>query len=266
LTSANNDPAHELSDGISHFEPGNLQDTDIHSREEKSDKESGHPNAENFVYDRKVECPVCFSNIKVKAVKSSAVRIISRDSDFMTHYGEPNPAYYDVWLCTNCGYAALSNKFDNVSDLQRKLIKEKISSRWVGDRSYPNLYTPDIAIEMHQLALLNAIVKEARESDKAMICLKTAWLYRLKKDEAGEKRFLQNALEGFINAFEKEPFPVCGMDGATLKYLIGELYRRLGDTSNALLWFSRVLSDRNAKPKIKDMARDQKDLIRVSEK
>lgn len=217
------------------------------------------------VFDRKVVCPVCDHKFTVRAVKTSSIRVLSRDTDFMMYYREPNPMFYDVWVCHQCGYAALSNKFNTILDKQKKLIKDNISNKWNCNKKYPDLYNEDIAIEMHQLALLNAVVKMARDSEKAMICLKLAWLYRLKKDTEREQTFLSQALKGFELAFGKEAFPIAGMDEATVKYLIGEIYRRVGDKSNALLWFSRVLSDRQAKPKVKDMARDQKDIIRSEE-
>jgi uncharacterized protein (DUF2225 family) len=119
----------------------------------------------------------------------------------------------------------------------------------------------DNAIETHQMALLNAVTIQAKDSDKAMICLKLSWLYRIKNDEQREKKFQQHAQLGFTKALESERFPVFGLDETSLEYLIGEIYRRLGDNSNALLWFSKVLSSREAKSKIKDMARNQKDAI-----
>lgn len=250
--------------GFDNLDSVSIYKTEEEQKEKDQDKKNKVrevPPAE-FVFDRKTVCPVCEKKITVRAVKTSSIRVISRDTDFLTYYQEPNPLFYDVWVCNNCGYAALSNKFSTILEKQKKLVKENISSKWKFNKVYPPLYDEDIAIEMHQLALLNAVVKMAKDSEKAMLCLKIAWLYRLKKDEENEKRFLLQAQQGFKLAYEKENFPIAGMDQAALNYLIGEIYRRLDDTSNALLWFSRVLADRYAKPKIKDMARDQKDLIK----
>ncbi len=215
----------------------------------------------DFVYERKVVCPVCNKDIRIKSVKTSGIRVISRETDFMTIYDEPNPLFYDAWMCLRCGYTALSSKFNTITDKQITLVKQNITSKWNCNKSYPTVYTVDNAIEAHQMALLNTVTIQAKDSDKAMICLKLSWLYRIKHDEHGEKKFQQHALLGFINALENERFPVFGLDETSLEYLIGEIYRRLGDNSNALLWFSKVLGSREAKSRIKDMARNQKDTI-----
>ena len=49
-------------------------------------------------------------------------------------------------------------------------------------------------------------------------------------------------------------------------YLIGELYRRIGNPNEALLWFSNLITTPGAPERIKEKARDQKDLILAEEK
>jgi uncharacterized protein (DUF2225 family) len=216
-------------------------------------------------YDKHITCPVCNSNVSVKAVKSKYIRVDSRDSDFMIRYKEePNPMFYDIWLCDNCGYAAMSSKFENVSDTQIKRIKEEISGKWCNGRNYSFPYTVDTAIELHKLALVSSIVKEDKDSEKGYLCLKLAWLYRIKGDIDEENSFLKRALVLLLKAYENEKLPVIGLDGPNLMYLIGELYRRLDDNANALRWFGMVLANRDATAKIKDMAREQKDLIKAA--
>jgi uncharacterized protein len=215
----------------------------------------------DFLYDRKVICPVCNKDIKIKSVKTSGIRIISRDTDFMTLYGEPNPIFYDAWMCVSCGYTALSSRFNTINSKQITQVKQGITSKWKFNKIYSPVYTVENAIEMHQMALLNAVTIQAKDSEKAMICLKLSWLYRIKKDEQNEKKFQYHAQLGFVKALEYERFPIFGLDETSLEYLVGELYRRLGDNSNALLWFSRVLGSRQAKSRIKDMARNQKEAI-----
>lgn len=216
-------------------------------------------------YDKHITCPVCDSNVSVKVVKSKYIRVDSRDSDFMIRYKEePNPMFYDIWLCDNCGYAAISSKFENVSDTQRKKIKKEISNKWCNGRNYPFPYTVDTAIELHKLALVSSIVKEDKDSEKGYLCLKLAWLCRIKGDIEEENSFIKRALELLLKAYEHEKLPVIGLDGPNLMYLIGELYRRSNDNANALRWFGMVLANRYATAKTKDMAREQKDLIKAA--
>jgi uncharacterized protein (DUF2225 family) len=51
------------------------------------------------------------------------------------------------------------------------------------------------------------------------------------------------------------------MDAYTLAYLMGELSRRLRNKEDALKWFGKVIITPGVNPKLKEMARDQKDLI-----
>ena len=87
-------------------------------------------------------------------------------------------------------------------------------------------------------------------------------MYRLTEDQSNELIFLKQALEGFNDAYFNEDFPIYGMDKFTCMYLIGELNRRIGNNSEALSWFSRVITTQGVPQKVKDRARDQKDLIK----
>ncbi len=265
-----NSSQNNLFDNLKDLGFDNLEDISLYINKENTTqnkfKLANPTSPADFVYERKAVCPVCNKDIRIKAVKTSGIRVVSRETDFMTIYNDPNPLFYDAWMCTCCGYTALSSKFNLITDKQIKLIKEKISSKWSLKKSYPTVFTVDNAIEMHQMALLNAVTIQAKDSDKAMICLKLSWLYRIKNDEQNEKKFQHHAQLGFMKALEHERFPIYGLDETSLEYLIGEIYRRLGDNSNALLWFSKVLSSREAKSRIKDMARNQKETIRNLQK
>lgn len=229
-----------------------------------SQSKSENDNIANFIYEREIICPVCKSKIKVLATKTSAARMVSKDSDFYIRYAVVNPYFYDVWLCNSCGYTAMKKDFEIIKDFQREKVIKEITSKWRG-KEYPDIYTADIAIERYKLSLLNSIVIEAKTSRKAMTCLKTAWMYREIKDEANEQLFLKQALEGFSTAYMSEDFPMYGMDRFTTMYLIGELNRRVGNNDEAMQWFSKVITDSASSQKLKDMARDQKDLIKEIE-
>ena len=218
-----------------------------------------------LLYDRKIKCPVCEDTFLARSVKVSAPRMLKKDSDLFIRYSNINPYFYDVWICNICGYAAMKKDFPNIKNYQIESIREKISPRWRG-RIYPQVYDVDIAIERYKLSLLNYVAMNSKHSNKAMNCLKIAWMYRLKGDEKNETEFLKQALEGLEYAYLEEGFPIYGMDRYTTMYLIGELSRRVGDFSKAMQWFSKVITTPSVSPKLKDLARDQKDLIRESKK
>ncbi|NLM36040.1 MAG: DUF2225 domain-containing protein [Clostridiales bacterium] len=239
--------------------------------DEKMDDEKKSPLQDSvkkeieLLYDKKVICPVCDNLVYAKSVKVSAPRIVKKDSDLFIRYASVNPYFYDVWLCNNCGYAAMKKDFLNIKDYQHDQVLRQITVRWKG-RIYPEVYDVDIAIERYKLSLLNYVAINAKHSSKAMNCLKIAWMYRLKGDESNEMEFLKQALEGLEHAYLEESFPIYGMDRFTTMYLIGELNRRVGDFDKAMQWFSKVITTPAVNPKLKELARDQKDLIKSAKK
>lgn len=216
---------------------------------------------ENYLYDKTVECPVCQENFKTPSVKISAQRILKRDSDFQIYYKGVNPYFYDVWICNSCGYAALKIDFPTIKSYQKEIILKQISTRWK-ERDYGKIYNENIAIERYKLALLTAMVSEAKNSTKAMILLKIAWMNRLLGKTEEEKNYLKEALNAFLKAYEVEGSNFYGMDRYTVMYLIGELYRKTDNNMEALKWFGEVITSTLASQKIKEIARTQKDLIK----
>ena len=73
--------------------------------------------------------------------------------------------------------------------------------------------------------------------------------------------FLKNAYEGFVEAVSKENFPICGMDEMTLDCVIADIGRRIGRYEEAGRLISKVIVSRSAPDRIKNKAREIKELI-----
>ncbi|WP_291583393.1 DUF2225 domain-containing protein [Clostridium sp. UBA6640] len=222
---------------------------------------------ESLLYHKTIDCPVCNYRFKQLALKSTSYRMISKDSDFFIRYDLINPYFYDVYICESCGYSALKSDFYKIMTIQKDLILKNVTSKFK-PRTYPDKYTLEIAIERYKMALLNAVFMNAKPSQKAMICLKLSWMYRLGNSDyysEMERTFLNFALEGFNDAYYNEALPLYGMDKFVMMYLIGELNRRLLNYNTALVWFSQVLTAPNVKQSLKELVRTQRDLIREAE-
>ena len=76
-----------------------------------------------------------------------------------------------------------------------------------------------------------------------------------------ENAFLNNALEGFITARQSEGFPMCGMDEMTVDYLIGALAVRFERYEIASKMIAGIIGSTSANPRMKDKARDLKDIV-----
>lgn len=217
----------------------------------------------DLLYNKKVMCPVCNREIQVTKVKTKGCKVKARDTDMCVHYEDLNVLFYDVWVCENCGYAALQDKFEGLFTRDIAVIKDKISKNWV-KRSFIGERDVDKAIEAFKLALLNLKVRNAKSSELAKVCLRIAWLYRDKEDIKKETEFLNFALNSYNDAYSKERFPLDKLDEFTCMYIIAELFRRVGKLEESIQWFSRIVASPQARsnPKLIDMARDQYQLAK----
>lgn len=232
---------------------------------------------EEVLFDKKYSCPVCEHEFTSKMLRAGKVKLVSSDLDLRPVYEVMEPLKYDAVVCPKCGYGALNRFWTPLMNAQVDLVKEQISANFKGMPVLGNSYSFDEALLRYKMVLMSAIVKKAKASEKAYTCLKMGWLLRAKAEsmpedldnravvvgdlKKEEMECLKNALEGFKSAFEKESFPMCGMDEITVTYLVGELARRCGNFDEAGRWISRVLTNQNANDRIKNKARDIKELI-----
>lgn len=215
------------------------------------------------LFDKKVECPICKKEFLTKKVKTSRLRLLKRDEDFLNHYSAENPIKYSIFVCPNCGYAASENKFNDIKKDQIGIIIDNISSRW-NKRDFGGIRDLDEAIESYKLALLAGTLLKAKKLEQGNICLSLGWLYRLKEEKNEEVRFLKLARDQFIEAYNTESLSGTNMDDSKLSYLIGELSRRLSEKEEALSWFNTCLNLASTRmnPALNDMAREQWRLVK----
>ncbi len=234
-------------------------------------------NEEDYLFDKKIKCPVCEDEFDAKTVRTGKVRMKNVDIDLRPDYDELDQNKYDVIACPYCGYAALGRYFPTLNKRQIDDIRVKISMNYKKIEQDGPTYSYEYAKSLYQLALANAVVKKAKNSEKAYICLKTAWVirgetqrldpnedsYDEKKaaNDAQEKELLSNALNGFVMARQSEEFPIAGMDSSTLDYLIAALAVETDDFDTASKMVSEILTSRVANSRIKDKARNLKDII-----
>ncbi len=272
-----------LLSGLEQFGLSNLENMDLYETQKKSDKGAdGKPaqhtvQEQDFLFDKSYTCPICDSEFKSRTVKIGKAKLAGSDLDLRPRYEQIDLLKYDIIMCPVCGYAALSRFFKFVTSPQAKNIKEKISATFKPQKDEREIYTYDEALERYKLTLVNAIVKQTRASEKAYICLKTAWLLRGKGEhldknlpdyeaqkkqcEEQENEFLRSALEGFLAARQTESFPMCGMDEPTVDYLIAVTAMRFEqyDVSSRLI--TGILQSTTANPRMKDKARDIKEML-----
>lgn len=231
----------------------------------------------DFLFDKTYECPVCDNKFKVRTMKAGRAKLLRTDLDLRPVYEHIEPLKYDVIICPECGYAVLSRYFGGLTSGQIKAVKEMISRDYKRPKQSNETYTFEEADERYKLCLANSIVKHAKASEKAYICLKGGWLQRamaeaLDKEDADyasrhaqikeqEREFHKNALEGFMTARQSENFPICGMDEYTVEYLTAVLAMEFGKYDITSRLISGILISPSATSRMKDKARNVKEVL-----
>lgn len=229
----------------------------------------------DFLFEKSYTCPVCDSKFKVPAIRAGKAKLIGQDADLRPRYEGIDPIKYDAILCNNCGFAAISRGFTNMTTLQMRNIKEKVCSNFRPLPESGETYSYDDAIIRHKIALICSVVKNAKASERAYTCLKISWLLKSKLEimdnkksaeykelEQQLKESVQNAYDGFQQAFSKESFPICGMEEMAYTYLVAELARDLGKYEEATRLIGRIIINPNANQRIKEKAIDLKERIK----
>ena len=266
--------------GLESLGLGNLAGAELFEKEkpkEEAQKGPVIPEEKDLILDKTVECPICEMKFTTKMMKSGKAKLLGTDLDLRTKYEGLDATKYDAVRCSHCGFSALSRYFVRLTPTQTKMIKENICSRVKITESGDEIYSYEEAIERYKLTLACAVVKQAKASEKGYICLKSAWLLRgyaekLEADgeltakkkaelQAEEMEYLKNAYEGFAAARASENFPVAGMDEMTVDYLLAVLAFEIGNIQVASSMISRVLTAPGAGQRMKDKARDLKEMI-----
>lgn len=270
--------------GLKDLGLGDLENSDLFAEEEKAVEqaaEPAQPDEKDYIYDKSFTCPVCDKPFTARVMKTGKAKLVSMDLDLRPRYVGIDATKYDVELCPHCKYAALTRYFTAMSSGQIHLIKEQISNKVKLQPHSEEYYTYEEAMERYKIALVCAMVKKAKNSEKAYICLKSAWLLRGYREELENKRqllpqqrdelnqqemeYLQNAYKGFVEAQKSERYPMCGMDEYTMDYLTAALAYEVGELDTASQYVSRLLASM-ANNRVKDKARDLKDLIVAKKK
>lgn len=270
--------------GLKSLGLGNLEDENLFEQPKKEESRQKttpvappKPQEKDLIYDKSFVCPVCDSPFTAKLMKTSKARLLGTDQDLRTKYDGIDAAKYEVVLCPVCGYAALLRYFTNVTSMQAKQIREKISQTVRLKPYQGEVYSYDHAMDRYKLALANAMVKRAKTSEKAYICLKNAWLVRgyseslKEKEDRDEKlveelaqqenELMESAYQGFKEARQSEAFPLCGMNTVTVDYLMAVMAIRFKEYDLAARMISSILGSPAANSRIKDKARDMKDQV-----
>lgn len=157
-----------------------------------------------------------------------------RRTDFQVETFGPAALPFGVHLCERCGFAGPADWFGESAVLSYDV------RRRVWDELTPRVSsTPISASEKYEFAALVAAWDGAGERDVAELWLRAAWCCVDEGDVEAERYYRRFAVRGF-EACLADHEAVAANERAALTYLIGELWRRIGNTGRARHWFNRV--------------------------
>lgn len=198
-------------------------------------------------------CPVCATEFRSQTVVATN-GFGGKRTDFHERAAGMQPLPYFVHLCTHCGYAGVERDFADVAEPTeglRSYVWEKL--------------TPALTRELPSGSLKYehaASVAEWQGNDPrylADLFLRAAWCAVDELDTEAERFYRRKAAWRFAEAlamFDGVP----DEERAVLTYLVGELWRRIGDVAQAKTWFDKVtdeVTDADAQAWVIDAARQQ---------
>lgn len=205
-----------------------------------------------------LSCPICCNRFTSQAVLSTN-SFGGKRTDFHERAAGAQPLPYFIHVCSRCGYAGSERDFSDEADVS-PLLKEHI---W--DELAPKLADGVIpGSEKYEFAAKVATWQGAEPRRVADLLLRAAWCCVDEGDTEAERYFRRDAALTFEQALstydgvDREERPV-------LTYLVGELWRRVGDVRRATEWFDRVddeVTDAVAQQWVLEAARQQRDCPR----
>ena len=212
-------------------------------------------------FEKKYICPVCKSDFTSLAVRSSAVYVQDKEPDLHVIYRGISPLHYSIIVCPGCYYAGSNKSF--AQEIDPKLLEKLMPALYQLRPDKPIEYTRErdlpTALSSFKMAIRSAQLKQVKSGELAGLFLGAAWMAREVNDSELETVYLKEALEHYVEAYNKDFKSIGNMSDVQAMYLIGELYRLNGDYKEAINWFNKVIVHKYIKqyPHIEKLAREQ---------
>ena len=204
-------------------------------------------------------CPVCDNHFLSQSVLATN-SFGGKRTDFHERAAGAQPLPYLVHCCSACGYSGVAQSFaegTEVSPQVRERVLTVLTPRLADQRL-------ETACERYEAAAQVAEWRGEQTRRIADLLLRAAWCCVDDEDHESERYFRRAAALRFEEALGM-PGAVPPSERAVVTYLVGELWRRIGDVRGADEWFVRVeaeMIDPAEQQWVLDAARQQRDVPR----
>lgn len=189
-------------------------------------------------WTKEVTCPICAAQFDAVHLRSEAVRLKKRDSDFCEHYHAHNPLFYAIYACPECFYAAYPDDFGTLSPKEAVDVGSALAELPDGGElkaDFSGLRDHKGAMASFSLAVLAYQARAVESRKLAGLFHRLAWLARQAEDAAAEQQYLAQARDAYRAALDQRP-PLEERAEAMAMYLLADICLRVGDRSDAVKW------------------------------
>ncbi len=181
-----------------------------------------------------VVCPVC--DHKCERGVMANVQEHELDTDFKVLRASFNVYPYVLTTCPKCSYSTYSAQFHkSLKEEQRKNVMEALKDT---KRAFRDSWAVPLSFSLDCAAITHRTLKSG-EGTLSEIYLLGSYLAREAGEAEAEREMQRNAASNLIVAIEKDE----SYQRPKLRYLAGEIYRRLGQHKDALDWLGRARQD-----------------------
>lgn len=205
-----------------------------------------------------LQCPVCETRFNSRSVVSTN-SFGGKHTDFHERAAGTQPLPYLIHTCNRCGYSGDERDFTEEADVS-PVLKERVWSK-LAPRVSSGALTGS---EKYEAAAMVAEWQGMEARHIADLLIRAAWCCVNEGDTEAERYYRRKAalrFEEALNEFDG----IARSERAVITYLIGELWRRVGDQKLAHTWFNRVkgeIIDPQIQQWILDAARQQRECPR----
>lgn len=179
-----------------------------------------------------LRCPTCGNSFRSQVVVSTNA-FGGKRTDFHECAAGTQPLAYLVHMCDECGYSGGERDFTGLTDVS-PLVKEHVLNELA-----PRVLESSSGSAKYEAAAKVAEWQGVDARQIADLLLRAAWCCVDEDDIEAERYFRRLAAWTFEEALASYD-GVAAEERAILTYLVGELWRRVGDIRRARDWFDRV--------------------------
>jgi uncharacterized protein (DUF2225 family) len=194
--------------------------------------------------DIELRCPNCNDLFDSKSLMSTNT-FGKKTTDFYNQTYGSSPLPLLIHTCPTCGYTGNLGEFENIKIEKRikDLIAKNITSLVKNEDIFPG--------RQYEYAAWIASWSGSASIEIGRLYHMAAWCCYDDGRKEKENDYRKKAIEYFTRALEKDE--VKDYQIIFLSYLIGELYRRVGELENANFWFERVINVVGEDPNLQRM-------------